>query len=127
MKERSIINSNKIPAAIGPYSPAVKVGDILFISGQLPIDPKTGNIVGSDVQKQTKQILENFKTILELYSFTLKNIVKTTVFLKDMNDFIIFNQIYAEYFGEKFPARSCVEVACLPKNALIEIEAIAIE
>jgi len=127
MKERIIISSNKIPVAIGPYSPAVKVGNMLFVSGQLPVDPKTGNIVGSDVQKQTKQILENLKTLLELYSFTLTNIVKTTVFLKDMNDFATFNQIYAEYFGENFPARSCVEVARLPKNALIEIEAIAMQ
>jgi 2-iminobutanoate/2-iminopropanoate deaminase len=127
MKERIIISSNKIPVAIGPYSPAVKVGNMLFVSGQLPVDPITGNIVGSDVQKQTKQILENLKTLLELYSFTLTNIVKTTVFLKDMNDFATFNQIYAEYFGENFPARSCVEVARLPKNALIEIEAIAMQ
>lgn len=127
MKERTIFSSNKIPTAIGPYSPAVKVGDMLFISGQLPIDPKTGNIVGGDVQKQTKQILENVKTLVKLYSFTLENIVKTTVFLKDMNDFVNFNRIYAEYFKEKFPARSCVEVGCLPKNALIEIEAIAMQ
>jgi len=125
MKERTIISSNKIPAAIGPYSPAVKVGGILFISGQLPMDPKTGNIVGGNVQKQTKQILENLKTLLELYSFTLRNIVKTTVFLKDMNDFANFNRIYAEYFKERFPARSCIEVACLPKNVAIEIDAIA--
>lgn len=127
MKERIIISSNKIPTAIGPYSPAVKVGDMLFISGQLPIDPKTGNIVGGDVQKQAKQILENVKTLVKLYSFTLKNIVKTTVFLKDMNDFANFNRIYAEYFKEKFPARSCIEVACLPKNVAIEIEAIAMQ
>lgn len=125
MKERTIISSNKIPAAIGPYSPAVKVGGILFISGQLPMDPKTGNIVGGNVQKQTKQILENLKTLLELYSFTLRNIVKTTVFLKDINDFANFNRIYAEYFKERFPARSCIEVACLPKNVAIEIDAIA--
>ena len=127
MKERIIISSNKIPNAIGPYSPAVKVGDMLFISGQLPIDPKTENIVGGDVQKQTKQILENLKTLLELYSFTLTNVVKTTVFLKDMNDFTKFNQIYAEYFRERFPVRSCVEVACLPKNVAIEIDAIAMQ
>lgn len=127
MEERIIISNNKIPAAIGPYSPAVKVGNILFISGQLPIDPENGALVEGDIQEQTKQILENLKILVELYSFTLKNIVKTTVFLKDMNDFTKFNQIYAEYFGEKFPARSCVEVACLPKNALIEIEAIAMQ
>lgn len=127
MAERIISSSDKIPTAIGPYSPAVKVGNILFISGQLPIDPETGNIVEGDVQKQTKQILENIRALVELYSFTLKNIVKTIVFLKDMNDFTKFNQIYVEYFEEKFPARSCVEVARLPKNALIEIEAIAMQ
>jgi len=127
MEERIIISSNKIPAAIGPYSPVVKVGNMLFLSGQLPIDPENGALVEGDIQEQTKQILENLITLLDLYSVTLKNIVKTTVFLKDMNDFTKFNQIYAEYFGEKFPARSCVEVACLPKNALIEIEAIAMQ
>ena len=127
MEERIIISSNKIPAAIGPYSPAVKVGSMLFLSGQLPINSETGNIVGESVQEQTKQILENLKILVELHSFTLKNIVKTTVFLKDMSDFTKFNQIYAEYFGEKFPARSCVEVIRLPKNALIEIEAIAMQ
>lgn len=125
MKKRIVISNDKIPAAIGPYSPAVKVGNMLFVSGQLPIDPEDGSIVGEDIKKQTKQVLENLKALLELYSYTLKNIVKTTVFLKDMNDFAIFNQVYAEYFKEEFPARSCVEVACLPKNATIEIEAIA--
>ncbi|MBU4227385.1 RidA family protein [bacterium] len=123
--EKKIISSNKIPAAIGPYSPAVKAGEMIFISGQLPIDPKTGTMVEGDIQKQTEQVLENLITLLELYSITLKNVVKTTVFLKDMNDFTKFNQIYAKYFKEEFPARSCVEVACLPKDADIEIEAIA--
>ncbi len=127
MEERIIISSDKIPAAIGPYSQAVKVGNMLFVSGQLPMDPETGNIVRGDVQKQTKQILENLKILVELYSFSLKNIVKTTVFLKDINDFNKFNQIYAEYFGDKFPARSCVEVSRLPKDSDIEIEAIAMQ
>jgi 2-iminobutanoate/2-iminopropanoate deaminase len=123
--EKKIISSNRIPAVIGPYSPAVKVENMLFISGQLPIDPKTGDIVKGDVQLQTRQALENLTALLELYSIDLKNIVKTTVFLKNMNDFSKFNQIYAKYFKDKFPARSCVEVACLPKDADIEIEAIA--
>lgn len=123
--ETKIISSNRIPAVIGPYSPAVKAENMLFISGQLPIDPKTGSIVRGDIQLQTKQALENLTALLELYSVNLKNIVKTTVFLKDMNDFTKFNQIYAKYFKEEFPARSCVEVACLPKDAEIEIEAIA--
>lgn len=123
--EKKIISSNKIPAAIGPYSPAVKAGEMIFISGQLPIDPKTGTMVEGDIQKQTEQVLENLITLLELYSITLKNVVKTTVFLKDMNDFTKFNQMYAKYFKEEFPARSCVEVAYLLKDADIEIEAIA--
>jgi len=125
MEKKIIINSKKIPPAIGPYSPAVKVENMLFISGQLPIDSKTGDIVKGDIQLQTKQALENLIALLELYSINLRNIVKTTVFLKDMNDFTKFNQIYAKYFKEDFPARSCIEVARLPKNAVIEIEAIA--
>ena len=125
MEKIIIINSKKIPPAIGPYSPAVRVGKILFTSGQLPIDPEKGEIVRGDIQKQTTQVLENLITLLNLYSTTLKNVVKTTVFLKDMNDFSKFNQVYAKYFKEEFPARSCVEVACLPKNAAIEMEAIA--
>ena len=125
MEKKIITNSNKIPTAIGPYSPAVKMGNILFTSGQLPIDPNTGNIVEGDIQIQTKQVLENLITILELYSITLESVVKTTVFLKDMNDFPKFNQIYMGYFREKYPARSCVEVSCLPKNSNIEMEAIA--
>lgn len=125
MEKKIIINSKKIPSAIGPYSPAVKVGKILFTSGQLPIDPETGNIVRGSVQKQTKQVLENLIALLNLYSITLNNVVKTTVFLKDMNDFPEFNKIYSEYFKGEFPARSCVEVARLPKDAGVEIEVIA--
>jgi len=127
MEERIIISSDKIPAAIGPYSPAVMVGNMLFLSGQLPINSETGNTVEGDIQKQSRQVLENIKTLLRLYSFTLKNTVKTTVFLKNMNDFPEFNRIYAEYFKEQFPARSCVEVSCLPKNVAIEIEVIAMQ
>jgi len=123
----NIISNKKIPTAIGPYSPVIKVDDMLFFSGQLPINPETGNIVGEEIEKQTMQVLENLKVLLELYSFTLKNIFKTTIFLKDMNDFTKLNKIYETYFREVFPARTCVEVACLPKNALVEIEAIAIK
>jgi 2-iminobutanoate/2-iminopropanoate deaminase len=127
MEERIVIKNDKIPPAIGPYSPAVKVGNMLFISGQLPIDPKTGNIVGGDIQKQNKQVLENLKVLLELYSFASSNIVKTTVFLKNMNNFTKFNYIYAKYFKENFPVRSGVEVSRLPKDANIETEAIAMQ
>jgi len=113
MEKKIIINSKKIPPAIGPYSPAVKVGKILFTSGQLPIDPEKGEVIRGDIQKQTKQVLENLIALLNLYSVTLDNVVKTTVFLKDMNDFPEFNKIYSEYFKGEFPARSCVEVARL--------------
>jgi len=125
MEKKIIINSKKIPPAIGPYSPAVKVGKILFTSGQLPIDPEKGEIVRGDIQKQTTQVLENLIALLNLYSTTLKNVVKTTVFLKDMSDFPEFNKIYSEYFKGEFPARSCVEVARLPKDVGVEIEIIA--
>jgi len=123
---KEIISSEKIPAAIGPYSPVVKVGKFIFISGQLPIEPESGNLVKGDIKKQTRQILENLTVILELYSLNLENVVKTTVFLKNMNDFSEFNKAYAQYFTEKYPTRSCVEVARLPKDAGIEIEAMAI-
>ena len=126
MENKIILSSEKIPPAIGPYSPAVKVGKMLFISGQLPIDPKKGEIVKGDIRSQTKQVLENLSALLNLYSLTLKNVVKTTVFLKDMDNFSEFNKVYAEYFSEEFPARSCVEVTQLPnKEAEVEIEAIA--
>jgi len=126
--EKKINNgSNKIPVPIGAYSPAVKMGNILFISGQLPIDPNTGNIVEGNIQIQTKQILENLKKLLKLYSFTLNDVVKTTIFLENMDNFSEFNQAYAEYFRVEYPARSCVGVTCLAKNAAIEIEAIAMQ
>ena len=127
MMKKKIINSKKIPAAIGPYSPAIKVGKLLFISGQVALDPESGIPVKGNIQKQTKRILENLSKILGLYSLDLKNVVKTTVFLKDMNDFSEFNKAYAEYFTGEFPARSCIEVVNLPsKDSKVEIEAIAI-
>jgi 2-iminobutanoate/2-iminopropanoate deaminase len=126
MEKKIILVSEKVPAAIGPYSPAVKVGKLMFISGQLPVNPESGNLVKGDIKKQTIQILKNLSALLDLYSLTLKNVVKTTVFLKNMNDFSEFNTAYAQYFTDEFPARSCIEVARLPKDAEIEIEAIAI-
>jgi len=126
MEKKIILGSEKVPAAIGPYSPAVKVGKLMFISGQLPVNPESGNLVKGDIKKQTIQILKNLSALLDLYSLTLKNVVKTTVFLKNMNDFSEFNTAYAQYFTDEFPARSCIEVARLPKDAEIEIEAIAI-
>ncbi len=126
MEKKIILVSEKVPAAIGPYSPAVKIGKLMFISGQLPVNPESGNLVKGDIKKQTIQILKNLSALLDLYSLTLKNVVKTTVFLKNMNDFSEFNTAYAQYFTDEFPARSCIEVARLPKDAEIEIEAIAI-
>ena len=123
--KKDIITSKNAPAAIGPYSPALKVGNLIFASGQLPIDPKTGKIIEGDIEAQARMALENLKTVLEPYSVSMENIVKTTIFLKDMDNFARVNKVYGEYFTEKFPARSCIEVACLPKDVDIEVEAIA--
>lgn len=117
------INSSKAPAAIGPYSHSVLAGNLLFVSGQLPIDPANGEMP-QDVQQQTKQSLENCKAILEEAGATLNDVVKATIFIKDMNQFGKINEVYAEYFDEHKPARACVEVARLPKDALVEIEMI---
>jgi len=124
--DKKIVSSEKTPAVIGPYSPAVKVGKLIFVSGQLPIEPESGNLVKGDIHKHTRQILENLTTLLELYSLGLENVVKTTVFLKNMNDFSEFNKAYVQYFTENISARSCVEVVRLPKDAEIEIEVMAI-
>ncbi len=123
--KKEIKLSKKAPAAIGPYSPAIKVENLIFASGQIPIDPKTGEMIEGNVEAKTRRVLENLKAALEPYSIDLENVVKTTIFLKDMNNFARVNKIYSEYFKERFPARSCVEVSRLPKDAEIEIEAIA--
>lgn len=123
MKE--IISTTKAPAAIGPYSQAVKLGNMIYTSGMIPLVPETMQIAEGGVQGQTRQVLENLKALLESTGSSLGNVVKTTVFIKDMNDFPKINEIYAEYFNEKQPARSCVEVARLPKDVLVEIELIA--
>jgi len=122
---KEIIASQKAPAAIGPYSPALKIGNLVFASGQLPMDPATGHLVAGGIEEQTKQSLENLKAVLEPYSIDLKQVVKTTIFLKNMDYFPRVNEVYADYFTSQCPARSCVEVARLPKDAEIEIEAIA--
>ena len=119
------ISTNKAPSAIGPYSQAIVTGNLIFTSGQIPIDPQTGTIVSSDIERQTRQVLENLKSILEASGSSLSRVIKTTVFIKDMNDFQKINAEYAGYFGEPYPARSCVEAARLPKDVLIEIEAVA--
>lgn len=117
------IKTSNAPAAIGPYSQAIKVGEFLFTSGQIPINPATGEIpVG--VEAQAEQALTNVKNLIEASGASIENTVKTTVFIKDMNDFAKINEIYAKYFTSPFPARSCVEVARLPKDVLLEVETI---
>lgn len=124
--EKKVINTSKAPSAIGPYSQAIKVGQMLFTSGQIPIDPTTGNLVNDDIKKATERVLENLKAILEEAGTSLDNVVKTVVFIKDMNNFADVNQVYGRYFVNNPPARSCVEVARLPKDVQIEIEAVAL-
>lgn len=121
-----IIHTTKAPEAIGPYSQGIKAGGFIFISGQVPLEPSTGEVVSTDVQEQTKQALENLKNILESSGSDLDHVVKTTVYIQNMNDFGKVNEIYGSYFIRVYPARSCVEVSRLPKDVLVEIEAIAI-
>lgn len=124
MKE--IISTNNAPAAIGPYSQAIKVGNMVFVSGQIPIDPKTGEFVSNEVAEQTEQVLKNLSAVLEAAGSSLANVVKTTVFLADMNDFVVMNEIYAKHFADNKPARATVQAARLPKDARVEIECIAL-
>lgn len=119
------ISTTKAPAAIGPYSQAIKVGGLVFVSGQLPIDPATGAFAEGGITELTRQSLTNMKAILEEAGTSMDNVVKTTVFLADMNDFAAMNEVYAEFFAAPFPARSAVAVKTLPKGALVEIECIA--
>ncbi len=121
----TIIHTPNAPAAIGPYSQAVQAGSMLFVPGQIPIDPATGAFAGDDIATQTRQSLTNVKNILEAAGYTLADVVKTTVLLADIADFAAMNAIYAEFFTENCPARACFAVRDLPKAALVEIEAIA--
>ena len=120
-----VISTTKAPAAIGPYSQAIQVGNLVYTSGQIPIDPATGVFGEGGIKEQTRQSLTNIKTILEEAGLTLSNVVKTTVFLADMNDFADMNAVYAEFFTKPYPARSAVAVKTLPKGALVEIEVVA--
>ena len=122
---KKVISTSKAPAAIGPYSQAIQVGNLVFASGQIPIDPATGSFVAGGVKEQARQSLTNVKAILEEVGLTMSNVVKTTVFMADMNDFADMNSVYAEFFSEPYPARSAVAVKTLPKGALVEIEVIA--
>jgi len=123
--KKVIVMTDKAPAAIGPYSQAVKYGNLVFTSGALGVDPATGAFAEGGIQAQAKQCLENLKAVLEASGSSLDKVLKATVFIKDMNDFPKINEIYGQYFTKEQPGRSCVEVARLPKDALIEIEAIA--
>ena len=119
------IATEQAPAAIGPYSQAVRVGNLVYTSGQIGIDPSTGNIEGADVTAQTEQVMKNLVAVLAAAGSSPEKVVKTTCFLADIGDFATFNAVYGKYFSEK-PARSCVAVAALPKGALVEVEAIAL-
>jgi len=119
------VETNLAPKAIGPYSQAVDTGDFIYTSGQIPIDPVTGLVIDTDIRKQTTICIENLENVLKAANCNLSNIIKTTIFLTDMNDFANVNEIYSTFFTAPFPARSCVEVSALPKGVCIEIEAIA--
>lgn len=123
--KKEIISTSDAPAAIGPYSQAVKIGDLIFVSGQIPIDPSTGELVAGGVQQQVKQILTNIAAILEAAGVSLSNVVKTTVYICNMDDFPVVNEAYQQFFMEDPPARACVEVSRLPKDVIVEIDAIA--
>jgi 2-iminobutanoate/2-iminopropanoate deaminase len=123
---KKIISTTEAPAAIGPYSQAVRVGSMIFCAGQVPLDPKSGQIVSEDIAEQTRRVLDNVAGILKSEQLTLAHVVKTTVFLADFGDFQKMNEVYATYFKDQPPARSTVGVSTLPKNARLEIEAIAI-
>ncbi len=122
---KQIISTMDAPQAIGPYSQAVRVGSFVFLSGQIPIDPSTGNFVEGGVAEQTEQVLKNISAVLSASGTSLENVVKTTVFLADMNDFVAMNEVYARFFKENPPARATVQAARLPRDARVEIEAIA--
>ncbi|MFV0579828.1 MAG: RidA family protein [Fusobacterium ulcerans] len=124
---KKIIHTEKAPAALGPYSQAVEVNGTLFVSGQIPFVPETMALISEDIQDQTKQSFENVKAILEAAGYTFKNVIKATVFIKNMEDFALMNEVYNEYLGNIKPARACVEVARLPKDVKVKIEVIAVK
>lgn len=125
MATKIIIKPAKSPTAVGPYNQAVRVGDLLFCAGQIPISPTDGNLIAGDIKAQTERVLENVKVILDDQKLTFANVVKTTVFLTDLANFAGMNEVYAKYFTGDFPARSTIQVAALPKGAPVEIEVIA--
>jgi 2-iminobutanoate/2-iminopropanoate deaminase len=124
---KKVISTAKAPKAIGPYSQAIQIRDMLFVSGQLPLDPETGKLVAGDIKQQAKRVLENVEAILDEEGYTLNDVVKTTLFLRDISNFKAVNEAYALYFAEKPPARSAFQVAALPLNAELELELIAVK
>jgi 2-iminobutanoate/2-iminopropanoate deaminase len=126
MPQKQIIKSDKAPKALGPYSVANRVGDLIFAAGQLGLDPATGELAQGGIEAETRQSLTNLKHVLEAGGSSMENVVKTTVFLRDINDFALMNGVYAEFFKANFPARSAVQVAALPKGAAVEIELVAV-
>jgi 2-iminobutanoate/2-iminopropanoate deaminase len=123
--KRQVVATDAAPKAIGPYSQAVWAGDFLFCAGQIPLDPTTGNLIAAGIAEQTTRVLENIQGVLQSQGLDFGNVVKVTVFLSDMNNFITMNEVYAKYFTKEPPARSTVQVARLPKDALVEIEVVA--
>ncbi len=126
MLEKEVVIAPEAPAAIGPYSVAIRAGELIFTAGQIGLDPKSGQMVGGGVEAETRQALTNLKHVLESAGSGLDRVVKTTVFLRDMADFARMNAVYAEFFTEKYPARSAIQAAALPKGAAVEIEAVAL-
>lgn len=124
MQERTVVSTKKAPGALGPYSQAIKIGEFVFTSGQLPMEAESGELI-EDIKEGTAKALDNLKAVLEEAGSSMENIIKTTIFVKDLNDFQALNEVYGTYFNEEPPARSCVQVAKIPKDARIEIEAIA--
>lgn len=124
--KKTVIKTDKAPAAIGPYSQAVEVNGVIYTSGVVPIDPATGQVVEGDIKVQAKRVFESMKALLKAAGSNMDSVVKTTVFIKDMNDFAALNEVYASYFTGDYPARSCVEVARLPKDVLIEMEVVSL-
>lgn len=122
---KDVISTSKAPAAIGPYSQAIRWGQVLFVSGQIPIDPATGQIVAGDIETQTERVLKNLAAILEAAGSSLSQVLKTTVYLKDLEEFVRMNEVYARFFGEQPPARATVQVARLPRDVRVQIEVIA--
>jgi 2-iminobutanoate/2-iminopropanoate deaminase len=122
---KRVVSTEKAPAAIGPYSQAIKSGDLLFVSGQIPLDPKTGNLVSGDIEAETRRVMDNLSAVLSAAGAKFENLVKTTIYLTDLGDFAAVNRVYASYFSLDPPARATVQVSALPRGARVEIDAIA--